>query len=151
MLFPLLEHQRRNYLNLKHEMILKIFVCSSDMTWHNMTHKISQNATYFFTFQQSVCILYYLPCAESLNREYCKYWSVQYCSLFCWQIKSVFLLSTESLLGLNLHNDYIPLQENCFSFIENKIHKHPFIISGQVQADLVNIVTYYLHFWQFLF
>jgi hypothetical protein len=47
----------------------------------------------------------------------------------------VFVVSTESLLGLKLHNDYIPLQENSFSFIENKIPKHPFIISGQVLAD----------------
>jgi len=63
----------------------------------------------------------------------------------------VFVLSTASLLGLKLHNDYITLQENSFSFIENKIRKDPFIISDQVQADLVNIATYYLHFWQFSF
>jgi len=61
------------------------------------------------------------------------------------------VLSTASLLGPKLHNDYIPLQENSFSFIENKIRKHPFIISDQVQADLVNIVTYYLHFGNFHF
>ena len=59
------------------------------------------------------------------------------------------VLNTDSVLGLKLHNDYIPPQENSFSFTENKICKHAFIISDQVQADLVNTVTCYLHFRQF--